>query len=674
MSYPSRLSWLLALLLPLLLLPTLHAEEAALHEDEDYRFRIRAPSSSWRVLNEADIQAITPDAVAGMANESGTWMAVIVESAPGAEVEAFGRLVFDSMPLEEKKLEAWSALTFQGKPAIRFVASGRVSEIHVRYVNTVYQSGDYICQVIVWAPFSRATEGFEKAALEAFEILPGPITGRAVHAEVPDSEGVGWRVRGGAFESAALGVAVRPTGDWKLAVGDALEAMNPDAEVGLVHANPDLYMALLVEPAPGVEKKGFLRALLDGHGEEELERTGYSLQLDLVGRQVTAYGFRLPAHPGFEILKGAFFVGDLCFQVVLWYATPTRTLAVPHLREACAAVRLLSKPEIGTLAEELRLGPDPENKVGERYALRRGLYQDFASGFILQKPEQEFWRMLAGDEARAQNPDASLVLEHPSLGVMGVVIAEEAADVEHEAYHTVVADAVFGEGREGVVGKDRTLLADGIRLRMTEGSQTEDTLEMGYRVATAVANGHAYQVILYGLANNMRAASRQIDRLLGGVRVAASLPVVEESPTRFTDHRMGYAFETEAAWQRRDQTPPEIAPIGSFQTWRQRDELRFVLSLCALRPGQDAAWFRSLLGSIMERATTSRILAEPTRHPASIGGIAGEVLTWSLPGGRSNNIWLIHRDRTFFATALVSDSGFTTEEVTAFQARFTLLD
>nr|MDJ0523124.1 hypothetical protein [Planctomycetota bacterium] len=601
--------------------------------------------------------------------------AVIAESAPDVELEGFARLVLDSMPLEQKQNESFEKTTFQGKSAYRFTVSGTVSEVHVRYVNTMFRNGDFVFQLIAWTAFSRARPGFHEPTLRAFTILPGKVTGRSTKRKVPDAEGVGWLVRDGVFKSAALQVAVEPRGGWRVTVGGELESMNADAEVGLLHSVPDVYMVLLVERAAGVDKKAFAKSTMNSWEEgTDPKPNGRTLKARIGTHEVTFRGFTPGANPEFEFLKAVFFQDDLCMQVLFWYAASNRKEALAVIPDGVASLKLLSDVETQAVAKELRSGPDPENQVGSGFSLRRGVYRDFEGKFIFRKPPGEYWRVHAGMGARARNADARIYMEHPTLGISGLVIFEPKAQFTADTFHRAVAGAMFGEDTPVVKKGGRPVTVDGGQALATRGNIASEGLELRYHLVTTIRNGLAYQVILYGLERNVRASTKAIEAVLGSFRFDPKLEAQVIEDEGIQDVRFGFAFKPGLdGFPHRDVTPPSMAAIGAFHTWASRDGAVMLLALCAMQPGQDADWFRNLMAQTAKQRFGAILRSTPSTSETTVAGLTALRQSWP-EGANTNDIILVTRDRTFYALFLMRRQGFTPEQIKAITGSFRLLD
>lgn len=645
------------------------------HEDADYRFRLQAPGPGWRVMDAEQIQALVPDAVAGLLSPRGVWAAVIAESAPGVELEGFTRLVLDNMSLERKQEEAFERTTVQGKPAFRFAVSGYVEDVHVRYVNTMFRNGDFVFQIIAWTAFERAGKGFHEPILKAFTITPGLVTGRGRTRTVPDAEGVGWLVRDGVFASAALGVGVRPVGGWGLAVGAELEEMNGDAEVGLVHSVPDVYMVLIVERAVGVDKQAYAeRAMMSWAEGMDPQPNGKQLKAKIGSHDVAFRGFRHGTQAEFAFMKGVFFHGDLCMQVLFWYAVSNQETALAVIPSGIGSLELLPDEARRRVADQLERGPDPENQVGAGFALRRGLYRDFEAGFTFRKPAAAYWRVHAGSGARARNADARLYMEHPTLGLSALVIVEPQGEFTAASFHKVVTGAMFGEDAPAVKQGGQPVTLDGGPALASESNLETDGLALRYVVVTTLRNGFAYQFIVYGLEPNVRASRDAITDVVRGFGFDPSLKAQILGDGGVEDIRLGFAFHPDLpGWRHREMTPESVAPIGSFHAWMQRDGGIMVIALCAMQPGQDGAWFRNIMANVAKQKFGAILGSSPAASKSTLAGLPADLQTWRA-GMNTNEMYLVTRDRTFYAVVFMHKNGFSRQRLDALKSAFRLID
>jgi len=636
-------------------------------DDPDYQFRLEQPAAGWRLLREADIQKIAPDAVAGMTSDDEVFAVVIVESVPQGELEPLARLLIDQAPLEGKQLLAFAALEFQGQPAIRYHLTGRVGEISFRYVNTVFLHEHTLYQVLAGGPQERtAADGSSFAPVwQAFRLLEGPVRGRATPLPVVDATGVGWRVRHGVFESAVYGVRVEPRGAWRVAVGAELGRINKSAEVGLILREPGVHVILIAEQAH-IDDRERLRASIESQTAGNLgapcPQHDSSAHVD--GNAVPLRCYADAGDTAIEYLHGVFFHGTHAMQLMAWYQSGQRDVARPALDNAFASLHFIDDSALAALTAELKAAPDPQNRVGPTYALRRGRYRDFGSGFEWRKPEG-FWRIAVGDEARATNADATLFIEDPGSGLMALLIVEPVASFTAETFHQVVCGNVFPDVELDPPQAVTLGAAGGL---VSEARTEHLGLPLTYRVVTAVHGDSAVQLLIWATPGNMAQMRSRADAIVDGWRFFASpaAPVVAERDS-YRDNRMGYALRLPGApWRFEDLTRAEQGALSSFVRWTRGNLTVLALTMCAVQEGQDEQWFAGLVTDELTRRMRAVVSAQPRRERAMLGGLPATRLVWR-GGGDPLDAYLTTRDNTFYAL-LVLQSGValdaTLDEVT----------
>lgn len=623
--------------------------------DPDYQFRLEQPAGGWRLLREADIQKIAPDAVAGLTSEDEVFAVVIVESIPDGELEPLARLLVDQAPLEDKELLAFEPLEFAGQPAIRYHLTGRVGEISFRYVNTVFLHERTLYQVLAGGPLARtAADGSSfEPVWRAFTLLAGPVRSRTTPLVVVDATGVGWRVRGGVFESAVYGVRVEPRGAWRVAVGAELGRINKSAEVGLVLREPGVHLILIAEQAH-VDDREQLRASIESQTAGNLgppcPQRDAAMRID--GSEVALRCYADAGDTAIEYLHGVFFHGPHAMQLMAWYQSGHRDVARQALNEAYAALHFLDDVAVAALTAELQAAPDPQNRVGPSYALRRGRYRDFAGGFEWRKPDG-FWRIAVGEEARATNADATLFIEEPGSGLMALLIVEPVASFTATSFHEVVTGNVFPD----VELEQPQPVALGAASGLVSEARTEHLgLPLSYRVVTTVQGGNAAQLLIWATPGNMAQARPRVDAIVDGWRFFASAvaPVVVERNS-YRDNRMGYALRLPGAqWKFEDLMRGEKGALSSFVRWSRGNLTVLALTMCAVQEGQDEQWFANLVTDELTRRMSAVAASQPRRERAMLGGSPASRLVWR-GSGDPVDAYLATRDNTFYALLVVQN-------------------
>jgi hypothetical protein len=631
--------------------------------DHGYLFELAQPGDTWRLLPEADARQLSPDAVAGVAaTHQPLHAAVIVEQAQGANARAMAQILLGNLPLEEKEAERFEAVTLAGIPAIRFAVRGRFNGSGVRYVNTVVVHRDHTYQLVCWGPLNALDAKGEavEAVWEAFRFLAGDVApGRAPPPGAEELAGVGWRVRGGHFASAAHGLSVkRPPQGWRLSLGDELRQLNDTAEVGLVCADPELYLVVIPERAAGVD--------LDALEANLRERVAYDLGPPKreFGAQLGGESLRLTFHAlggnlPTDFVHGVVRRGQRVYQVLAWWLSSNNKAARAALPTGLGLIGFLSAAKQAELTKELAYTVESQNTIGRTHVLRRGTYRDFALGFTWAPPEG-FWRISAGQAARAVNPAAQLFVEEPALGLSGLVIVEESAEpIEEDELHALALQSLLGPAPAPQRPLRRSV--GQVTFRVSWLDLEEGGTQLRYLVATAKKGQRLFQLHCWGLPGNMRASEERVWGVLEGLRVEAGrIRPLERRGTALSDQRIGIRFAPPGdGWTLRPLSQPVLEAAGAGYQWLRPGEGVTLIAMCSTAPEQDAAWFERFVGQlILDRLTREQGIefGEPT--DCQVQGRPGSLRKGvETDGGGRVDIATFHRDRTFYALLITDEAG-----------------
>jgi len=618
-------------------------------EDEDYRFRLEQPNRRWEMMSEEEVQRIVPDASAGMMNEHAKLVAVvIVEQAPAEQLEPLVRSIVEGAPLEKKSVTHFDHVRFSDQDAIRYLMTGEINGVAYRYANTIFFSQDHLYQVITWGSVAGTEadgSSFEEV-WRAFSLIDGPVRGRQVTRTVADTHGVGWRVSGGIFESAVYGLRLRPGGGWRVAIGAELDGINESAEVGLVRRAPQLTVLMIPERAPTEDRAAIEQNLVT--------QTAAGLGPPCPDKDVSAMigddnvrlrCFSGPGGEPFEYFYGLVYHELFAIQILAWLPTRLDADVARLLREALAAVELLDRPTRARLSTELGALPDPQNRVGSSYSLRRGIYQDFAHGLSWTKPEG-FWRLRVGDEARTLEQAALLSVEHPATGIWGMLLQTAAPADGPEAYHQAVRGQLAGAA---TTATPRPQAAGAATALVSELRSTALDVPFVYRLATVVHGPRAYQLVLWGTPANVAAAGAELDAAIAGWSfTAAGLPMVTSTPGRYQDHRLGWSLTLpDKPWTFTDLTGDGVRALGSTVQWQHEEVTIMISSLCAVQEGQDERWYVDQLTRIYADHLGGALSDRAERREATIDGEPALHLRWR--GRDSVDAYVTTRDKTIYA-------------------------
>ncbi|HUS65127.1 MAG TPA: hypothetical protein VMZ28_11315 [Kofleriaceae bacterium] len=617
--------------------------------DEDYRFKLAWPGSGWKILRERDIRRVSPDAVAGLTNDK-VWGAVIVEQAPGMELDAFGKLIIDQLAVEQRAEVRRERVKYAGVDAIDFAVDGLVQGAPVRFTGRVFLNGGWAYQVLAWSLRSNADDAAFRTVFDAFSILPGEVVGRASVAGARDADGVGWRVRGGLFESAVAGVRARAPAGWNVVTGDELAKLDPGADLGLVSSSPEAYLMVVVERAPGLTRDAYRQRRLDGM---EVDQVPGPVRARFLGADVELQRLRAREHP-IDYLFTVEQRGDRMIQLLAWYAGGLRAQAEPGVLTAMAAIDALDEAAVAALDRELAAAPDTQNAVGPDFALRRGRFRHFGLGLEWTRPDG-YWRVSVGQAAREQNALALLYAEEPRRGLHMMLVSGpmSAPPFTVTERHPAMLAGLPGEAIVGESGADAGVVAG-----------------LAWHVTAAPRGADHLQLWVWGFAADMRARAAEVAALAG--RLASQPMVAVEFREPYRDHRLGFQVSGLDDWTRSDDTPPDLAPLGTVVTWKRGRAMMFVIGLCGVSDATDEDWFADFMQqTFIDKLGLAGATAQPADQ-ASIGGRSARHVRSESLHGRAD-MYLISRDETLYGVLAVDEEGGGDADRTA-RSAFTLLD
>ncbi len=647
--------------------------------DPDYCFRIESPGDRWKLLPEKEVMRILPDAVAGAVSVGGCYGVVLVEPLVDNDLAAYVSLIRDGNRIPGGELTPTRATAFHARPAMRFGQSGTVSGVDFRYEYQVFLHQGFGYQLVAWSVAKQFSDGDIQAFFDAFHLTDGKVRARSSTLPIADFEGVGQRVVDGRFESAVYKLTVDPPRGWQLMVGASLREASEDAEIGLSNASLGTYLVVIPEYIGNADQEAH-RQLLLANAEAGLGigagggRVLDPLSMAVCGVSVDFRRYVTEAGMAFRYYLGVHFVDTCCYQILAWHLESNDSPPEKELAAAVKSIRFLDDQHTAQLKKEMRARPDPENTIGPGYCLRNGVYRNFEHGVTWTKPTG-FWRAAVGDDARARNDSCSLLAEEPQSGLYVQWIVEEAGDFNAATFHRVVLASTFGEDHPIVNRVPESLALTGATALVSEAEVRTGNLVIVYRVATAIANRRAHQMLVWGLPENMKRGRQQIDQALTGFAFPGSkLIEVINAPPTYRDNRAGFSLRLPGSgWTVRDNLRPEFQAIGSMLQFQRRNQGILVIALASFEPGQDVSWAADTIKNMWAVNFSRFMSAKPTTNQAPFAGISWQLETWRK-GGESVHTAVAVRQRTIYALIVTGTEGTGRTIMNRVMKDFRLLD
>jgi hypothetical protein len=645
------------------------ADEAAPSADEAEPtacYTLVAPGGAWRQLDPAELRALAPDALAGLAGPRG--VRVFLHAGPNVHPELQTSLdeVLRAQQLEQAAVAFVEETEVGGHKALRGLINGRREGVWLRVHALVFREGPDLYRMVGWgrsdtvpadgSTFEEACAGLRRLEGMTLDVLPrGGI--RA------DADGPGWRVRGGTYLDGALGFLLDPRGPWRVALGPELGPLAKHTHVGLIDEQHDALFAVVVERSFG--KDVLTRA-------EQLRRQALGdsfasgvLSISALGRKVDLRLATVPAALGTndvtrQLAVGVLTEGDLCILLVARHPAAGAVNMVEPLQQALASLRVLTEPQRLALAAELSSAPPALDAVGRGWALRGSTFTDFAAGVRWRAPPG-FWEVEGGVDGKSDEGTLARLHERQT-GLRGTLYARPAKGLDNHAWHAAqVARRLMprASGEPDI----------SVELGDCSGSLSWGDLadESGWRgvVATCVRDDVGFELVLRGPPEVLGGSSGMALSAVGALEVSATgLPPTEMLQGSYVDLRLGFSLASpDAGWSfgetKLDRFGPQATAadgvVAGFDGGAGRGVYAAVAWTEAAKELADAEPGALLPSALISMADL------PERAPdqeldATFRGRPSRLLAWT-ERGRRIEVALFARGSTVFAVCAASAPG-----------------
>lgn len=511
------------------------------HADESYRFRLTAPTRTTVLYSERALRAVHERAVAGMwLPEEDVTVLVFVELPYDRSLEASARedlrLAFTEEPLRVTE----APVRYLDREAFRIQRTFARDHARLFEESTFFLDRGHVYCVSASATLSAEPESspWFPQALEAFEPTEGEVVPRFDPRRIALDDGPGHRVRDALYENGDFGVRVR--GDDRLLLyGDAARVAGPDAILMVVERHPDRVLLIAPVHTGGGDPLALAESLdLASAYEPDPEPP---VQLSVSGQSVAFAALRASPDRTWRYRRGVWTDAERVIEIVAW--APTRALVDEALEEMVSRVEILDTAETLALRAELMRRADPWHGVGHDWAARDGVLRDFAQGVRWTRPDPA-WSAHVSDVLDAETGfDEVLLLDAPSYGLVGHVIARPARETPAPEHH---ADRV---AEIASIGEDELseIPAAVHRFGGFEGrvSSSVPAFEHTYAIATVVGDGNrVYHVEVWGTRRDFDAHATSALAAVQAFELHGRSDSSSFEDGVLRDERMGYAFRS----------------------------------------------------------------------------------------------------------------------------------
>lgn len=629
-------------------------------EDAEYGFRLVSPGPGWHLMSRQSAKVISPDAVAGLAHESGFVGHVSVGKTAESDLERLAREFVELDRLEAKKIDLFERTEFAGRRAWRAIVTGLAKGKPHRSDYLMWIERDLFFRIVAAGPAGGdATSDVSFGTIQqAFEFLaagPRPVA-RATAAA--DAAGPAWRVRGGVFESAAFGFAVEPRGAWRLSVGEELAALNEDAVAGLVSLKPPAFVVFVPEKVPAPLQRKHAEFCAADMARRAAPVTGVSFPATLGGETLLLDRYAEGGGREGHLFHGVHYRGDTAYRVLASLRAKPDSATMATLTEAIASVRFLSSADRSALERDLEARGDAEAFLGPDHVLRDGVYRDFSHGFTWKKPSSGFSvRRLDPSEG----PPATVMLEFESAahGLSGYVFGETVSAVPSAEYHRANALRLFGSGGVSERYEPSEVRLGEVMGLVSFGARESEALPSRCHLVTAVIGDRAFQMTVFGFEDNVRAAASEVEAAIRGLEIAArGFEAIEMADASVRDARLGFELRRPAeGWKFQRGGSEELNDRGGACGFVLGSRQAVMLVTKALPDGkQDDDFAAHAFLADLPQLALDHFGSDPTESATTLAGLPCRQFTWQNGKERFDAL-LFRRGATQSALCVVGHDG-----------------
>ncbi len=399
------------------------ADTAPFIVDETFRIRLQRPGEGWQLLGEErKIATSTDSLLTAYDTEQALLGDVSVGQAPQASLAAYLDDWLRRLTFSEKAIQWRNRAPFQNCPAESFELSGVYLGQPTLLQGTFFFHENHAYRVTIRGPRSQFDRTRVQRFFESITLLPGKVLGAPRVKGVTEVSGVGWRIRDGRYESALSGLRVVAPPGWQLLAGNDLREFNPDADVALVHDDPDVSLTIRV----AASHRRHAQDYVSEHQRAHIQNLRVTLTKDTT--PLSLMGTRMSLQLGHAEFGSQYAYGNLTrdgqvFELTAGYSELFQAAAPTLLQQAAEHVQVLTEVERNALQNELLAQATDEHIVGRDISLHNGCFQDYSRCFRWCRPPG-FWETAVGAAAHASDSRVALVAQNVQVGLSVRIYAQ----------------------------------------------------------------------------------------------------------------------------------------------------------------------------------------------------------------------------------------------------------
>ena len=381
-------------------------------EDEYSRIRLDWPGQGWQLL---DSKAPERSGLCAYDEEQLVLACVSVAHAPSSTLEKYVDDWLSRLQFASPNVLLREPSEFQGEPASTFEVSGGYLGQPSKLSGVIFFHQGRVYRILVRGPGDRFDHTRFRRFVDNVHLLPGKVKDPPLASASRHESGPGWRLSDGLYESGIKSFKIAAGAGWSFVVGRELREFNPDADIVALHDNPDISLAVRVEPLRKETPRGELSRLQESHRKNlHVQLTPDKLRLQVQGASRVA---RLgKTDSGNRVAYFNYRSGDKLIELTAGFSELYRTAALPLIEKAANAIAIVPIADRGAFERPLLLETEAGHSVGREYSLRNGCFHAYAQGFAWCPP-RGFWEFSLGDDARVNHDWAVLDAKNVQSGI-----------------------------------------------------------------------------------------------------------------------------------------------------------------------------------------------------------------------------------------------------------------
>ena len=495
--------------------------------DGNYQLRLDSPGQGWRLLeSKGSNSSVAAPGLCAYDEEQSLLGCVSATRAPSASLNTYADDWLRRLQLSNPTVINREAREFLGQPAEVFEVAGLYlgQPTHVSGVIFFHQNHAY--RVLVRGPSDKFDRTRSRRFIDNVHLLPGEVREPILVSTVKRLSGPGWRLVDGVYENAIKNFRMVADSGWSFVVGRELLEFNPDADVASFHEDPEVSLAVRVEPS----KMGKSRNVLTERQENHRRNLRVQLledKLELQFRGVPQAVRLGRTENGNMVAFCNFRFGNTDIELTSGFSELYRTPALALLARAANGIEVVSRSQRLDFERELMADTVSELSVGRDYALRNGCFHQYSLDFTWCPP-RGFWDFTLGDDARVNHGWAVLSARNLQSGLSFQLFARSSTNDE-SLFQSLVSEHRL---RDASTSAKSTFSRVALQ-RPDAGSEGDMNILYALRQGT---DEIAALVSCNGQDLDCRDKS---DALVKGFRSEADTNAVDFSDSSFIDRRLG---------------------------------------------------------------------------------------------------------------------------------------